>query len=224
MAIIRKPAAVASTVRAVPSAKSAPVAEPGIASVSPVAGAAPQRAVRKVASKTLKPAKSPKPRKQRPKLTDLTWKPTALLPGFVLVVDTNEQRPLFLERQPDLIVHRHELITGDYAIKGYEEMACVERKMLSDFDAFMGKERERKTIPKLERMREMVWSALVIEASELDVFGPRRHGRMTGEHARGFLKKCRVQYGIHVFISTERAELERYILDHLAYVYAGLAR
>jgi ERCC4-type nuclease len=112
--------------------------------------------------------------------------------------------------------------TGDYAIVGYEDMACVERKMLSDFDAFIGRERVEHTIPKLERMAKMAWSALVVEVSHRKLYGKRRYGRMTKEHVRGFLKMVAVKYGVHVFVSDDRAAIERYVLDHLAYVYEGL--
>ena len=165
-----------------------------------------------------KPAKPAKPTEEP------IWKPTAIPDGFILVIDTSEQRPLFIERQQDLVVKHQKLVTGDYSIAGFENSVCVERKMLSDFDSFIGRERIAKTIPKLERMRSMVWSALVIECSERKLFGKRKYGKLTGEHSRGFLKKCRVQYGIHVFISDKRAELERFILDHLCYVYGGLVK
>lgn len=140
-----------------------------------------------------------------------------------MTIDTREKKRshLFQGVQPFAIT-RAKLDTGDYAITGHEDLACVELKRLSDFDSFMGSERNSKTIPKLERMSEMLWSALVINRAPGRVFGERTHGNMTRENARGFLKMCRVRYGIHVFISANRKECERYILDHLTYVYKGL--
>ena len=152
----------------------------------------------------------------------MSWKLTKIPEGFVLVIDTREQRPLFLERQRELIVHRKELIVGDYSIQGYEDRTCVERKQLSDFDAFIGKERKLKTIPKLERMRQMVWTGLAIECGERKLFGKRKYGKMTGEHARGFLKIVEVRYDVHTYWSKDRAMLEQWILDRLCCVYEML--
>ena len=150
------------------------------------------------------------------------WKPTKIPNGFTLVIDTREQKPLFQLRT--IPINHKVLEIGDYAIEGYEDIACVERKMLSDFDSFIGQEREKHTIPKMERMRDMLWAALVIECSPRKLYGKRKYGKITKEHVRGFLKKCRVQYGIHVFISDDREELERYILDHLVYVFEGMTK
>ncbi len=155
---------------------------------------------------------------------DALWKPTKIPSGFILAIDTREQKSLFINSPETVPIKQLTLTTGDYAIVNYENMACVERKMLSDLDAFIGREREEHTIPKLERMRDMMWAALVIECSPRKLYGKRKYGKITKEHVRGFLKKCRVQYGVHVFISDDREELERFILDHLTYVFEGLIK
>ena len=150
------------------------------------------------------------------------FKPTKIPKGFVLLIDTREQKPLFTSPPDGLEVVRGALATGDYSVIGFEDRVCVERKQLSDFDSFMGTERIAKTIPKLRRMGDMDWSALVIECHEAKLFGKRRYGKMTKEHARGFLKKVRVGYGVHVYWTKDRQKLERYVLDHLCYVYEML--
>lgn len=152
----------------------------------------------------------------------MDWKPTKIPDGFKLVVDTREREPLFGEPLSGLIVVHKKLDTGDYAIDGYEDAACIERKMLSDFDTFIGRERSIHTIPKLKRMREMCFAALIVEESEASLFGKRKYGRMTPEHARGFLKLCRVGYGVHVYWNKHREDLERYVLDHLCFAYTIL--
>ncbi len=159
---------------------------------------------------------------EKTKEKEFIWKPTKIPKGFVLIIDTREQRPLFLERQQELIVHRKELIVGDYSIEGFESRTCVERKQLSDFDAFIGRERVSKTIPKLEHMRQMYWAGLAIECSERKLFGERKYGKMTPEHTRGFLKIVEVRYGVHTYWAKDRVKLEQWILDRLCDVYEML--
>lgn len=136
-----------------------------------------------------------------------------------MLVDTREQKPLFDPPPKGLTVIRTKVDVGDYTVEGYEDRVSVELKRLSDFDSFMGSERIRKTLPKLRRMGAMDWSALVINISEAKLFGKRRYGKMTREHARGFLKKVSVRYGIHVYWTASREKAERYVLDHLCYAY-----
>lgn len=141
-------------------------------------------------------------------------KPTTIPSGFVLLVDTREQQPLFTHPQEGLKVEHVALPVGDYSVKGYETRVAVERKKLSDFYLYIGKER-RRTAEKIKALSEMDWAALVIEATEQDLMRRYEYGKMTPEHARGFLTSLRVKWGIHVYVSRVRPMLERYILDHL---------
>lgn len=142
-----------------------------------------------------------------------THKPTRIPDGFVLVIDTREQRPLFDGRN-DIPVEHRVLHDGDYSVSGYETLIIVERKKLSDFLSYVGKERVTKTIPKLCRLSAARFAALIIEEDERKLDGPFTHSKLTGEHVRAFLLSCRVRYGIHVYISKDRAALERFVLDH----------
>ena len=166
------------------------------------------------------PLKPKKIRRFKPSRRTATgFKPTKIPKGFVLLIDTREQKPLFAKPIDGLTIVRTKVDVGDYTVRGYEDRVCVELKRLSDFDSFMGSERIRKTLPKLKRMGAMDWSALVVNISETMLFGKRRYGKMTREHARGFLKKVRVGYGIHVYWTTSTEKAERYVLDHLCYAY-----
>lgn len=159
------------------------------------------------------------------------FKPTKIPKGFVLLIDTNEQIPLFSSdrytTRKDCLwipIVRRQLKTGDYAIDGYENRACVERKMLSDFLKFIGAERNDKTIPKLRRMSQMGFPYLAIETSKAKLFpssGKYKRSKLTIEHTRGFLKKI-TAWRIPYVYTSDRTELERYVLDHLCYVYEML--
>lgn len=146
----------------------------------------------------------------------------------VVLIDTREQSPLFVRKR--LGVGEQSVVNGvtfegatlhdgDYTVRGLELMVAIERKMLSDFDAYMGKERNTKTIPKLERLACLKWAGLVVETTEDALYGKRKYGRMTGAHARGFLCKAEVQYGLDVYVSDDRAMLERWVIDRLMYAW-----
>ena len=164
-----------------------------------------------------------RPKKKLRRKTTTALSPTKIPKGFVLLIDTREQKPLFVSPPDGLVVKHTKVDVGDYTVEGFEDRVCVERKQLSDFDSFMGRERNEHTIPKLKRMSAMIhnngFSALVIECSEAKLFSKRRYGKMTPEHARGFLKKVEVGFHIPYHIEPNRAKLERYVLDSLCYAY-----
>lgn len=148
--------------------------------------------------------------------------------GFVVLVDTREQSPLFLGARlyngercvvNGVPFEGATLHDGDYTVRGMENVVAVERKMLSDFDAYIGKERNAKTLPKLKRLSEMKWASLVVEVSERELFGKRKYGKITGAHARGFLCKVECEYGIHTYINAQRTAVEQYVIDRLLYAW-----
>jgi len=145
-------------------------------------------------------------------------KPYRIPHGFKLVVDTREQLPLFQDPPGKLIILREKLDHGDYSIKGFEDQFAVERKMLSDFYGYIGKERKR-TVEKLKVLGSMQWAALIVECEEDDLLFSSIYTQLTPEHARQALVSMRVRYGIHVYISSEREKLERFVLDHAIKFY-----
>lgn len=162
-------------------------------------------------------AKAAKPRVRRSKSSGVQpsgFKPTRIPDGFVLVVDTREQQPLFIGTHPNLPIIRHALPDGDYAVQGYETQIVFERKKLSDFLSYVGKERKAKTEPKLARLSQARFAALVVEEDEPKLAGPFKYSHLTREHVRAFLLSCRARHGIHVYINKDRESLERFVLDH----------
>lgn len=91
----------------------------------------------------------------------------AELPGILLpehltaVCDTREQTPLDLS---PLRVERDGLQTGDYSIRGLEDIVSVERKSLPDLLACVGRERERFE-RELHRLAAYPVRLLVIEST-----------------------------------------------------------
>lgn len=147
----------------------------------------------------------------------IQFKPYKIPPGMELLVDTREQKPLFTTPIPGLIITRATVHDGDYTIRGYENLFCVERKFIGDFMSYIGSERQHKTIGKMERFRAMIenggWVGLAIEESEDDLYAGLSYSRMTAEHVRGALKSFRVRYGVHCYFHRDRGHIERWILD-----------
>jgi len=155
-------------------------------------------------------------------LYPVEFKPTAIPEGFILVIDTREQEPLFLPKLPKgLTVIRERLKCGDYSVRGFEDKITIERKKMSDFISYIGKERER-TIEKLKVIKEFYFSALVIETNNPYNIPIDIPTKITPEVIRGALKSFRVKYRMHIYWSAKRKDLEMFVLDHLTYAYKQL--
>ena len=162
-------------------------------------------------------------------IKEIKFKPVAIPDGFMLVVDTREQTGLFQKPPKGLVMVRDTLKHGDYSIKGFEDKVCIERKQMSDFLTYIGKDRD-KTAEKLSYMQDMYFKALVIELDRIEkndseqkaLYRIPSWSKLKVEHIRGFQKSVRVKYGVHIYYSFSRKACERFILDHLTYAYEQL--
>ena len=149
-------------------------------------------------------------------------KPARIPEGFTLVVDTREQRPLFQDSQGGLEIITDTLHHGDYSIKGFEDKFAVERKQISDFYGYIGKERAR-TVKKMEQFREIISSggfvALVVETSESDILNGYIMSRISPEVARQALVSFEIRYGVHCYYSKFRKDIERWVIDRAVKFY-----
>lgn len=143
-------------------------------------------------------------------------KPFRIPEGLVLIQDTREQKPLFSCPPDGLEVVTDTLHFGDYSLKGFEEKFVIERKQISDFYSYIGKERNR-TVRKMEEFREIVQSGgfvgLVIEITEADLLAGYIMSRISPETARQALVSFEIRYGVHVYYSKSRENIARWIVD-----------
>jgi ERCC4-type nuclease len=153
-------------------------------------------------------------------------KPFQIPKGFILIQDTNEQKPLFDSRRlglqypwtpPNLTIVERSIDDGDYSIDGYTHLFSVERKQMSDLMGYIGKERTARTTPKMQRFRDMInnggWVALVIEASEEDVLKGHSLSELQPEQIRMALVSFEVRYGIRTYYNRDRRNVSRWVLD-----------
>lgn len=155
----------------------------------------------------MKLSKKPSLHKPKPPL-----KPFQIPEGFILVIDTREQNHLFQRPPKGLTITSDTLHVGDYSIKGYKDQFCIERKQMSDFYSFIGRERVA-TTEKLHKMSIMKWSGLVIEEDEQSILAGYMMSQVPPEVARQFLNSVRVRYHIHTYMSDKRARCMRWVLD-----------
>jgi len=146
-------------------------------------------------------------------------KPFKIPSGMILIQDSREQAPLFVDKPKGLVIKVKALKFGDYSLQGFEDRICFERKQMSDLYSYVGKERDR-TVKKLIQLRELDFAALIVEASYEDLEIPYSYSsRITPEMIRQFLVSVNIRYGIHLFCSRDRRALERYLLDRAIKYY-----
>jgi len=140
-------------------------------------------------------------------------KPFKIPAGMVMIIDTREQAPLFVNPPKGLVIQKKALKHGDYSIKGFESKIAFERKQMSDLYSYIGKERKR-TVIKLEQLRELDFAALIVEVSYEDLEIPYSYSsRITPEMIRQFMVSVNVRYGIHTYCTRDRRQMEMYLLD-----------
>jgi len=153
------------------------------------------------------------------------WKPVELPEGgFTIIIDTREQRPLFINSDinipEEIKFKRAKVEHGDYTIEGYEDQICIERKQQSDFESYISREYKNRTIGKLQRMKQEVkWRGLVVECDYDELYFDPISPDMTKEKVFNHILSFEVHYGMHVFPHRDRETIERKVLGWLARVY-----
>lgn len=137
-------------------------------------------------------------------------------PGFKLLIDTREQLPLFVDY--DIPKISKALKDGDYSIGGFEKLFSIERKQVSDYFSYIGREFS-KTRNKLQRLSEFEVAIFCVEASYNDLLSPQIYTKMTANHVHAFNTRLCVKYGIIPIYERDRKILERIILDCAVYYY-----
>jgi DNA excision repair protein ERCC-4 len=135
--------------------------------------------------------------------------------GFLIVIDTREQAPLFTQSLPKgLVVVRDTLDAGDYSIRGFERQIAVERKTIGDLLGCLGNDRDRFK-RELEKLKSYEWRAICVEGTEDELFQFHDFSLMNPNSVRGSVVSINIRYGIQFYFSSKRSNIERWVLDHL---------
>ncbi|HRR45284.1 MAG TPA: ERCC4 domain-containing protein [Mesotoga sp.] len=144
-----------------------------------------------------------------------TFKPKIILPkGFVLIVDTREQAPLFDVCEWCV---RKALKQGDYSVVGFEDKVAIERKNMADLLSSLGSDRKRFE-KELERLEGYEWKGLVIEGTETEIYVPSRFSSIHPNSVYQSICSMEVR-GFHVYYAKDREKARWWVLSRLAKYY-----
>jgi DNA excision repair protein ERCC-4 len=134
--------------------------------------------------------------------------PAELSPeNITAVVDTREQHPLDLS---PLRMTIESLVTGDYSVKGLENLVTIERKSFADLLSCVGVQRERFD-REIQRLLAYPVRAIVVEATWAEVEeGKIWRSKVTPAAAIGSLLGW-IAAGVPVIMAGSRDRAARYV-------------
>ena len=111
-----------------------------------------------------------------------------------LIVDTREQTPLTFEHLQSAPAT---LQSGDYSVKGLEEVFAVERKSLSDLVGSLTRERDR-FMRELHRLRGFTFARLLVVGSMQELYTMSQRGRVNLDQVEHSLLSIEQRYHVPV--------------------------
>ena len=142
------------------------------------------------------------------------------MPLPTIIIDTREQRPLFLDEQGVVrngyttlaLFVRTKLDYGDYSLTGLEGLVSIERKSVSDLrNSLMGE--HRRFVKELVALGQMKRAWIVVEGSEVDFTG--YPGMVDYRKFRQMLVSIQVHYGIPIYWAGTREGSEQFVFAYL---------
>ena len=131
-------------------------------------------------------------------------------PGFVVVIDTREQAPFAFEgitgdrgRVLEIATSRAGLKTGDYSIRGLEDVIAVERKSKVDLYGTVGRGRKRFE-RELERLAAMGAPAVVLECDLASLLHPPGRSKVSPSSVLNSLIAWSVRHRLPVWPCPDR--------------------
>jgi ERCC4-type nuclease len=124
----------------------------------------------------------------------------------VAIIDTREQIPLDVS---PLGAEAGTLTTGDYSVKGLENVVAVERKSLTDLLGCIGTERERFE-REIQRMLAYPTRALIVESTWQEVEAGAWRSKVTPAAAVGSLLGW-IASGVPIILAGDHDRAGRYV-------------
>ena len=110
----------------------------------------------------------------------------------IIVTDTREQMPLAFTH---LRSERGTLDTGDYSVRGLEEVFAVERKSMADLVGSLTRERAR-FMREMHRLRGFQFARLLIVGTEMELMQLVSMGRANLVQVEHSLLAISIRYGV----------------------------
>ncbi|MGC8495083.1 MAG: ERCC4 domain-containing protein [Syntrophobacteraceae bacterium] len=138
-----------------------------------------------------------------------------------ILIDTREQLPFTFAPWPDLEKESVALPAGDYSLPGFEDRVAIERKELNDLIGCLMNDNRDRFERELSKLRFYELSAVVIEASLMDVKNGKFHSEMKAHAALQSIFAFQVRYCVpFLFCGTRGAAeyvtyslLEKYLAE-----------
>ena len=139
---------------------------------------------------------------------------------MIILTDTKEKNPWLFEGYPNTVTGKKSLLQGDYALQGFENEICIERKSESDFLSCLGSDKPR-FLRQLERARGVPHYALVVESTWGRLAaGGYRYSRLNAATAIDTVTNIIVNLGVPIYFCGTKKDAERfahgYFLNYLA--------
>jgi ERCC4-type nuclease len=116
-------------------------------------------------------------------------------------------------------VEIRKLDTGDYSLKGYEDIIMIERKTIGDLWGTLTFGRER-FMKEMERALEYPIRFLIIEGTVKDIDNGFRYSKVSPEFIHASLISLQVKYGVHVIFTDKRTDVaQSYVRNLLAKLF-----
>lgn len=126
-----------------------------------------------------------------------------------IIIDQKEQRPWTFP--DDIETEPGTLQTGDYTLKGLEELIAIERKELGDLVGCVTGERDRFK-RELLRLRSYRCKCVIVEGALSDVIEHRYRALTTPESIIGSVASWQSKYDVPFVWAGDRAGAARYAL------------
>lgn len=111
------------------------------------------------------------------------------------------------------------LETGDYSLKGFENLVMIERKSITDLWGSLVQGRER-FMREMERAKAYPIRYIVIEGTMADVMGGCRYSKVPPTTIMANLTSLEVKYGVHVIYTSKRPDIsQEYVRRLLAKLF-----
>jgi len=108
-------------------------------------------------------------------------------------------------------VIREKLDVGDYSLKGYEHLVCIERKTLGDLYGTLGNQTNyNRFLKEWERAKDHPIKMLIIEATLAEVNKGYPWSRVHPNNIHGKLISLQVKHNVHVVFAGRKDKARAY--------------
>jgi ERCC4-type nuclease len=121
--------------------------------------------------------------------------------NMTILIDSREQNPLCGFSYP---VERDCLKTGDYSIRGMENMIALERKSLDDLAQTLKAGNRERFLRELERSQSLKYFALIVEGSLSDIADHKYKSLITPKSVLQSVFALSVRFKLPVFFCDSR--------------------